>query len=291
MLHTIKNEFLTVTAAEKGAELRSILGTDGTEYLWQGDSRYWSDRALNLFPFVARLTEGKYYLDGQLHEMPIHGFAPYRDFQLTENDGRKMVLELCDDSETQAQYPRHFSFQVIYELEGNTLHICFKVENRDEKPLYFGLGGHPGFNVPLEKGKNFEDYRLRFGEYAPCKQVIFTSDCFPTGQTQPFPLEEGNILPLRHELFDNDAIVLTDMAKEVTLETPRGGHRVTVRFPQMDYLGLWHWPKTDAPYLCIEPWCSLPAKAGEITIFEEKKDLYCLQPGKFYENNWSITLR
>lgn len=290
MLHTIQNEYLTVTAAEKGAELQSILAADGTEYLWQGDSRYWSDRALNLFPFVARLTDGKYELDGQTYALPIHGFAPYRYFHLTENSGQKMVLELCDDEQTFAQYPRRFSFQVIYELVQNALNICFRVENRDEKPLYFGLGGHPGFNVPLKKGKNFEDYRLRFDACVPCKQVVFTDDCFPTGQTQPFPLEGGTVLPLDHHLFDNDAIVLTDMARQVTLESD-DGPSVTVTYPQMSYLGLWHWPKTDAPYICIEPWGSLPAKAGEVTVFEEKEDLYCLQPGKFYENNWSITLR
>lgn len=291
MLHTIQNEFLTVTVAEKGAELQSILGTDGTEYLWQGDRRYWSDRALNLFPFVARLTDGKYYLDGALHEMSIHGFAPYRDFILKENDGRKMVLELTDDENTFSQYPRRFSFQVIYQLEKNDLNVCFKVENRDEKSLYFGLGGHPGFNVPLVKGKSFEDYRLRFSENTPCKQVVFTDDCFPTGEVRPFPLKDGHTLPLDHHLFDNDAIVLTDMARQVTLEAADDHHRITVTFPQMSYLGLWHWPRTDAPYLCIEPWCSLPAQAGQITVFEEKKDLICLQSGKTYENHWSIAIQ
>lgn len=290
MLHTIKNEFLTVTAAEKGAELQSILAADGTEYLWQGDSRYWGDRALNLFPFVARLTGGEYELDGQRYALPIHGFAPYRDFSLKENDGLKMVLELTDDEQTLLQYPRHFSFQVIYELAQNTLNICFRVENRDEKLLYFGLGGHPGFRVPLEPGKGFEDYRLRFDTCAPCQQVIFTDDCFPTGETRPFPLEGGNILPLHHRLFDNDAIVLTHMARQVTLEAGTG-RSVTVSYPQMPYLGLWHWPKTDAPYLCIEPWGSLPARAGEVTVFEKKEDLHCLRPGRIYENNWSITLR
>ena len=28
--------------------------------------------------------------------------------------------------------------------------------------MYFGLGGHPGFNVPLEAGLSFEDYCLEF---------------------------------------------------------------------------------------------------------------------------------
>lgn len=290
MTHTIQNKFLRVTVAEKGAELQSILGIDGTEYLWQGDSRYWSDRALNLFPFVARLTEGKYSLDGQIYELPIHGFAPTATFSLLSNTGTEMVLALTDSEEIYRQYPRHFAFRVHYRLEKDTLHICYEVENRDRKTLYFGLGGHPGFNIPLEQGRRFEDYRLRFSEALPCRRVEFDENCFVTGSAHPFPLENGTDLPLRHDLFDDDAIVLTGMTRQITLETD-GGHAVTVSYPQMPYLGIWHWPKTDAPYVCIEPWCSLPARVGGITVFEEKQDLISLDPGKTYENHWSIQLR
>ena len=289
MIHTIKNEFLTVSAKEAGAELMSILGADGTEYLWQGDSKYWSDRALNIFPYVARLNGGKYYLDGELHEMAIHGIAPYRDFTVTENDGTRMVFELRADEKTRAEYPRDFVFRIIYALEGKTLTVSFVCENQDEKCMYFGLGGHPGFNVPLAPGKKFEDYRLRFTEKCePCR-VGFNADCFVTHEDVPFPLENGTDIPLRHDLFDDDAIVLRDMAREVTLDCGEGPC-VTVRFPGMQYLGLWHWPKTDAPYVCIEPWCSLPAEAGSITVFEEQRDLIALEPGKTYENDWTITI-
>ena len=289
MIHTIKNEFLTVSAKEAGAELMSILGAEGTEYLWQGDAKYWSDRALNIFPYVARLNGGKYYLDGELHEMAIHGIAPYRCFTVTENDGKRMVFELRADEKTRAEYPRDFVFRIVYALEGKTLTVSFVCENRDEKTMYFGLGGHPGFNVPLAPGKKFEDYRLRFAETCEPLRVGFNADCFVTHEDVPFHLENGTDIPLRHDLFDDDAIVLRDMAREVTLDCGEGPG-VTVRFPGMQYLGLWHWPRTDAPYVCIEPWCSLPADAGKITVFEEQRDLIALEPGKTYENNWSITI-
>jgi galactose mutarotase-like enzyme len=288
MLHTIKNDFLTVTAQEAGAQLLSVLGADGTEYLWQGDSKYWSDRSPNLFPYVGRLKEGHYYVDGESHQMRIHGIAPYRDFRLVSNNGNEMVLELTDDAETLAQYPRRFAFRVIYRLDGSTLEVCYEVENRDEKTMYFGLGGHPGFQVPLVRGKSFEDYRLRFGEVTDCQEVILTPDCFITDATRPFPLEEGCILPLRHSLFDNDAIVLTSMAHSITLEAEGDPHSVTVSYPQMPYLGLWHRPHTDAPYVCIEPWCSLPSGADGVTVLEEKKDLLFLEAGDTYQNRWSI---
>ena len=68
---------MRVEAETRGAQLLSIRVSDGTERPWQGDPAHWSDRAPNLFPYVARLTEGKYYLDGQLYHMEIHSLAPY----------------------------------------------------------------------------------------------------------------------------------------------------------------------------------------------------------------------
>ena len=44
MFHTIKSSDLTVTVSERGAELQSIIGADGTEYLWQGDPEECSER-------------------------------------------------------------------------------------------------------------------------------------------------------------------------------------------------------------------------------------------------------
>ena len=41
MEYCIENEKLRVRVSTKGAELQSIRGADGTEYLWQGDERFW----------------------------------------------------------------------------------------------------------------------------------------------------------------------------------------------------------------------------------------------------------
>lgn len=290
MIHTVHNDFLTVAVAEDGAQLQSILGRDGTEYLWQGDPAYWPDRALNLFPYVARLTEGSYYLDGRLHRMEIHGIAPYRRFRLAEQRDDALVLELAADRETMAQYPRDFRFRIHYVLRDSVLEVVFEVENRDEKPMYFGLGGHPGFRVPLVPGKTFEDYRLRFAEPCQPRRVGFTPACFLSGVDTDYPLEDGRLLPLRHTLFDDDAVVLRDVSRQVTLETDGDSHAVTVTFPQMPYLGIWHMPRTDAPYVCLEPWCSLPSAQDRIAVLEEQADLISLAPGAAYRNQWTIAI-
>jgi len=290
MLHAVQNEFLTVEASEMGAELQSVRSADGTQFLWQGDAAYWSDRALNIFPYVARLWQGCYQMDGETHRMPIHGFAPTSRFVLAEKTDRSMVFELRDSEETFAQYPRRFVLRVMYTLDRNELRVAYVVKNLDEKPMYFGLGGHPGFNVPLEKGKRFEDYRLRFAQPCSPVRVSFSEDCFVCGEDRAFALEDGTTLPLRHDLFDDDAIVLRNMAREVVLEAKDGGRRIRVSFEDMPYLGIWHWPKTDAPYVCIEPWSSLPARCGEVTVFEEQADLIRLESGKTYTNIWTIAI-
>ncbi len=288
-IHTISNGVLTVCIAEQAAELQSIRSGDGTEYLWQGDSRYWADRSPHLFPYVGRLIEGSYCLDGALYHMDIHGITPYRRFSVAERSKSAITLALCSDEETMAHYPRAFAFRVHYILDGNTLSITYEVENRDTKTMYFGLGGHPGFNVPLVSGRSFGDYRLRFDATGEPVRIGFTEDCFVSGVNPPFPLAEG-CLPLRHDLFDRDAIVLQGAGHTVTLESPGDGHSVTVSYPQMPYIGFWHCPKTEAPFLCIEPWISLPSKKGAIAALEKQEDLIRLGGGKRYENRWSITI-
>lgn len=289
MTGSIQNEYLCVSAKTEGAELMSVLSSDGTEYLWQGDPAYWADRSLTLFPYVARLFGGTYRMDGNEYSMNIHGLAPYTEFRLAKQTENEMTFEMTDTPETLKQYPRSFCFSVGYLLEGNTLHVTYEVKNTDFRVLYFGLGGHPGFNVPLEKGKAFSDYRLRFPFHSEPKRIGFSRDCFRDGTESPFPLEGGTVLPLSHSLFDDDAVVLKDVVGEVTLEPEGGKKSITVRYPDMPYLSIWHAPRTDAPYVCIEPWCSLPSRKGEETVFEQREDLIRVLPGDRYVNRWSMT--
>ena len=64
-LYQIQNEYLTIQVSSRGGSLYSVKDTEGSEYLWQGDAAYWGDRAPNLFPYVARLTDGKYTFQGK----------------------------------------------------------------------------------------------------------------------------------------------------------------------------------------------------------------------------------
>ena len=291
MTYTIENEKIKVTISSRGAELSSlILKEDGTEYLWQADPTYWTGHAYDLFPICGRLTEGKYFYRGKLYEMNLHGFFRKTEIPMIEQTASKIVFRLTDDEVSLAQYPFHFEFTVTYTLDGGSVKTEFNVVNTDTKDLIFAVGGHPGFNVPLTDGETFEDYYLEFTDAAQPKKMIFSDTCYYTTATEDFPLEGGKILPLRHTLFDNDAIFLRDTAKEVTLKSKKSPKFVKVTFPGMKFLGFWHAPKTEAPYVCIEPWCSIPADDGLIDNFETKREMTHLAPGCTYRNSFNIEI-
>lgn len=286
MLYQIENGFLRVSVSPSGAELMSVRSTDGVEYLWQGDTRYWGDRAPNIFPYVARLTGGRYTYQGKTYHMPIHGFAPTAEFAVADAGKDSITFVLGTTPEYYEMYPFEFRFSIRYYLEANTLHAEMKVENLDEKAMYFGLGGHPGINVPLEDGLTFEDYYLDFPPCAP-RRVEFTPACFITGRDDPFTLQKGKY-PLRHDMFDDDAIVLKGVPGHVTLRSDKGKRSVTLIAPDLPVYGFWHMPRTDAPYICLEPWSSLPSRQDIVEDLETQPDLIRLGPGKTYTTIWSL---
>lgn len=290
MLFTIQNEKIQLSVESLGAQMMSLRSADGTEYLWQGDPAWWSGRAPTLFPAIGRLTEKSYYFRGRLFSMDTHGFASASEFVPAVQEPDRLVLELQSSRETRKQYPFDFCLRISYALAGSTVTVSYQVYNLSREVLPFGIGGHPGFNVPLVKGEQFEDYELEFSQSCQPARILFTPQVYLSGRDETFPLEDGRILKLKHSLFDEDAIILRDMSREVALRSRISGRGVRVSCPDMPYLGFWHWPKSDAPYVCIEPWSSLPSRQDIIEEFSCKSDLIHLAPGKIYENAWSISV-
>lgn len=290
MLLTIQNENLKLSVDTLGAEMMSLQSSSGVNYLWDGNPKYWDGRAPVLFPYVARLSNNQYTLYGKSYPMEIHGFASRMEFEVEKQAETMVCFCLRENEETLQQYPFHFRFRVQYELCDWTVIITFMVENCDETEMIFGLGGHPAFCVPMQEDTCFEDYELRFSTCCQPDRIGFTKSCYLNGKDTLYPLSENRIMPLRHELFDNDAIVLKNMARCVTLRSDKTMRAVTLNYPQMPYLGIWHQPHTDAPYICIEPWASLPSRQGIVEELSCKSDLIHLAARTVYQNDWAISI-
>ena len=294
--YSLDNGVLSVRVSSIGGQLLSVK-KDGKEYLWQGDPAFWEDRAPNLFPYIARLTKGTYTVHGKEFHLPIHGFLPAAEMKAEAQEESLLVLRLDADESTLACYPFVFTLRIRYELNQDTLRIAYEVENGGEEDMYFGIGGHPGFQAPLEEGLSFEDYFLEFEsegqsgtDAQPPVRIGFSPTCFLNGKDEPWPLEKGCRIPLRHDLFDDDAIVLSHTPKTVVLRSEKGGRGVRVRFPQMPYIGFWHAVKKPAPYVCIEPWSSLPSRQDVVEELSEQPGLIHLEGKGVYRNLWSIQL-
>ena len=310
MIYTLRNSEMEVQVSSKGGELVSLRDAEQTEYIWIGDATYWKRHAPQLFPCIGRLTNNQYRMDGALHEMGQHGFL--RDYELTKVESEEqeaavrtkaagqagteaetatsLHLQLQSDASTRQLYDRVWTVDIFYTLCGKTLSVKFQVRNCDTRTMRFGYGIHPGFNVPLNPALRFEDYRLDFHEVSIPKQMELTERYTISGGMHDYALEEGRYLPLQHSLFDHDAIILKDMPHTVTLGSQKDEKKVTVAFPDMPFLGIWHAPETDAPFVCIEPWSSLPSTDGVIDEFETKPDFITVEPEQTYTNNWSISI-
>lgn len=289
MRYIIENQYLKVEVDTLGAELKSIKNYKNTEYLWQGDATYWRGQATNLFPYIARLTEGKYKFEDQTYEMGIHGFARYAEFTMEEQMKDKLVFSLEENEEILKQYPFVFKFSIIYQLEGQKLWIEYKIENKLDSKMYFGVGGHPGFNVPVVGGA-FEDYYLEFSGKCEPMRTSFSKDNLVTGEC-PYELTDGDKIALTHDLFDQDAIVLNGASSEVSIKKNDGNTVLTVGYPDMKFVGFWHKPCSDAPYVCIEPWSTLPSRDGMIEELDKQPDIVKLDGHGIYSNKWWIEIQ
>lgn len=288
---SIFNDKLCLTVDTVGAQMMHLRDADGVEYIWQGDPAYWTDRSPLLFPFIGRMTGGRYTLEGKEYPMPLHGFAKSCEFSIPYHNQTRLSMRLSSTPETMTWYPYSFSLEVTYTLRKNTVEVRYSVFNSDKKTMHFAIGAHPGFNCPLLPDEKFEEYTLTFSERCVPDRVGFTQAVYVSGQDTPYPLQDGRTIPLHHDLFEDDAIILKHAARQVILQSRKSGRGVCIDYPDMPYVGFWHAEKTEAPYICIEPWSSLPDRQDITEEWSCRSDFLHLESGKTYETGYCITLR
>ena len=280
---------LSVNISDIGAELMSV-NSKNTEYLWQGSPKLWEGKAYNLFPIIGRLNQGIYTYKGETYKMQLHGFLRTSELQVSKHEKDKITFELRYNDVTLAQYPFKFLYRISYELNKNKININYNIVNFDDQPIYFNVGGHPGFNVPLKNGLKFEDYFIEFSDAKIIKKHELDKFHFMSGKVIEYELNNGRILPLKHKMFVNDALIFSDTCKTAALKTLSDQRSVTVNFPDMKYFALWQNAKTKAPFVCMEIWEGLPSTSTKIDDIETKEDIITLDTKKEYNNSWSIEI-
>ena len=288
MQHILENDQLTVRLATQGAEIQSVRSkATGQEYIWNANPDVWARHAPVLFPIVGKLKNDRYHLGDDTYAMSQHGFARDQDFKVVGQAEHQITFGLTADPETTEQYPFNFTLDVGYQLDGNRLSTTYRVINHDRTDMPFSIGAHPAFLCPAQVDGREETYYLLFEQEETLKRHLLAGG-LRTGETRPV-IEHSRKLELSPSLFEDDALVLTDVASHSVSIVPQSTNQplVTVAFTGFPYLGIWQ--KVGADFYCIEPWYGLADSADTDGIFTTKEGTQTLSPESEFEATYSIT--
>ena len=186
------------------------------------------------------------------------------------------------------RYPFAFRLTVAYELCGAELTVSFDIANPGKEMLPASLGGHPAFNWPLLPGASKESYHLRFAEEEPAP-IRRLKDGLLRPQPEPSPIR-GRELALSETLFDDDAIILDQLASTSVQYAAGEGPSLDVSWDGFRELGIWSKPG-GAPFLCIEPWRGFASPAEFDGEFSDKPGLMHIKPRETERLSFRIGVR
>ena len=257
MLYYLENDFLKISVDTHGAELSSIFNKKaGKEMLWHGDPQFWGRKSPVLFPVVGKYKNGKTTYNGKEYALGQHGFARDSEFALVEQNDSKLAFALESNEDSLTKYPFKFRLICSFELKNDTIIVGWKVENTDDRTIYFSIGAHPAFYC--EKSKTVLSMNAENLKYS-----LVNSD----GLYTPEKYDVESSFVLHDNIFDKDALIIENSGvTEVTLADMDKKY-LTMKF-SAPLFGIWSPTKKNAPFVCIEPWygrCDSADFDGDIT--------------------------
>lgn len=290
---TISNNSIALTVNSLGAEITSLKSVKtGLEYIWQGDPQYWTGHAPVLFPIVGSLRNKRAVLpDGKECHMERHGVARRQKFKLLRSGESTLTFRVGSSARTSQMFPCPYELEITYTIRNRSVAVKYTVHNPGYDPLPFCIGGHPAFNCPIgTENDKFSEYVIEFDE---AEMAFCMSPDQETGLLNPTDrrciLNNRRTLPLRHSLFEHDALVFDELnSRGVVLYNPVQSYGVRLDFPDFPYLGIWS--AGDAPFVALEPWHGMATCLDEDDRFMSKRGVCVLKPGKKKSFKYVITM-
>ena len=247
MEYILENEVLRVTINSKGAELTSIYNkAEERECLWNGDPAAWGRHAPVLFPVVGKYKDCKSKFEGKTYEMGQHGFARDMEFILAKEGKTSIELAITENEDTLKKYPFKFRLICGYELSGNAVKVIWKVENTNDRKMYFSIGGHPAF---VGRKKSLTGAEFEFDCADKLDYYLINGSGNMIREKHELALN-GNRLEVSEHLFDKDALIVQDRQASAVSLYEDGKRLVTVRM-DCPLFGLWSATGKGNPFVCI----------------------------------------
>lgn len=283
---TLQNEFLKVTLSAKGAEIKSVLDNQNNEWMWQANPDFWGKTSPILFPVVGSLKNNTYLYKNKSYHLTRHGFARDMEFSFEQISQTKAVFTLNANEDTLENYPFYFELKVIYELENNQLSCTYEVTNAGNKTMYFSIGGHPAFALG-NGAADFENFYLEFNNDTVLNRLKLV-DGLISENKETINLHNQQ-LPLRYDLFKEDAMVFRDLKSNViTIKNTKNENKLTLTFDDFTHFGIW--TVQNAPFVCLEPWFGMADLQNHKQHIENKEGMIALEPQQVFAKSWVITM-
>ena len=292
MNYSLENENLVIQFSTLGGGIVSIKDRNDIEYLWQGDSKYWSGQAPVMFPICGSIRDNHAQIgNGMTCTMDRHGIVRKLNFAFIRKTEDSITFSIQSNEELKAKYPYDFELQITYMLKDKTLTTLYQVFNQTSVPMPYFIGGHPGFNCPILPGEKFEDYVIEFEkqEYAMCPESIPSTGLINVNN-RSLVLENESVLPLKHEYFNVDGLIFDQLrSRSAKLVNPNTGRGVQIDFFDFSYFILWS-SANQGPFIALEPWSGISTCNDESDVFEEKRGVTVLPANQTKEHSFDITI-
>lgn len=285
MQHQLFSNQLTVSINALGAELCSVKNANGVEFIWQADKSVWARHAPVLFPIVGKLKDDTYFFENRSYQLSQHGFARDLNFDLIASSNNTCTFRLQANEKTKQYFPFEFVLDIKYSLNENELKIEYLIFNPASKNLYFSIGAHPAFNIPLEKSEVFEDYSLQFSANTFDRTKL--QNGLISNATSTLNLLNKQ-LKLSTSLFNEDALVFENsQIDEISLFSTKNAHKITLNCKNWPFFGIWS-KKGCREFVCLEPWYGIADSVDSNQVLTEKKGIICLESQKTFTCAYSI---
>ena len=288
-MFSIESPLIKATINPKGAELTSLVHKEfALEYMWSGDPAYWGKHSPVLFPIVGTLKNNEYSYKGQSYPLSRHGFARDQQFAVESHTTDAISFLIKSHEESLKWFPFAFEFRVRYTAVEDSLAVTYEVTNSGKEELYFSVGGHPAFKVPLTDGTGYDDYYLLFDQVEADPRWSISPDGLI--EATPIPLlQDTNRLPLTKALFQKDALVLKGLkSSRISLKSDKTPHGLSMDFPGFPFYGIW--AAKDADFVCLEPWCGIADGVGSNQQLTDKEGINKLPAKEVFTRTWTVSL-
>ena len=286
----IKSNTLCVEINEVGSTLESFCDLNGnTELLWQGSEDSWTGKDVTIFPFVARLKDEYYTVNGVKYTMPLHGLCVDHKFEIDSISQSRVEHKFVWNDESLKHYPYKFDLRVIHEVVGDKYIKTMRVTNVGDETMYFMLGGHPAIALTSKGDCDTSDNYIQFSKQMCPKNYYLNEvghfithygdiDGFDRLYCDKALMKKYKTLILADEKFEDIQVVRGD------------GIKLAFDLNCPPILAFWSHPDK-GEYICVEPWWGIPDFVEPKREIKEKERINSLDAGETFEYSFAIEIQ